>query len=212
MRQQINLFNPIFAKKKVRLSAVRMVQIYGVITVIFASLIGYQIYQNKNLQAQINAKASERLVHAARLGQLRTAYASRPKDETIEQEIARKETQAKSFQHILDILRKNTAGNGVGYAAYFVAFARQIRDGIWLKTMAITDSGTDISISGRALRPDLVPAYVDRLKTEPIMQGKYFSVLDMHTPAITSSKYIEFSLSSTSASQDLTAAKKEGEK
>ena len=212
MRQQINLFDPAFTKKKIYLSATRMLQFYGGITAIFVVLIAWQVYQNKNLQAQIKVKASERLMHETRLGQLRTTYANRPKNESIEQEVSRKETEAKSFQHILDILRKNTAENGTGYAAYFIAFSRQIRDGIWLTSMAISDNGADISIRGRAVRPDLVPAYVDRLKIESIMQGKYFSVLDMHMPAPTPTKYIEFSLSSTAAAQDLVAIRKGGEK
>jgi hypothetical protein len=39
-------------------------------------------------------------------------------------------------------------------------------------------------LQGRALQPEMVPAYMNRLRREPVMQGKSFATLEMQVPQI----------------------------
>jgi hypothetical protein len=57
-------------------------------------------------------------------------------------------------------------------------------DGLWLTGFAIHGAGNRISIDGRALGPELVPAYIKRLDQEPVMQGKTFAAMEIGLPAI----------------------------
>jgi hypothetical protein len=62
------------------------------------------------------------------------------------------------------------------------AFSRQILNGVWLTGFSIHGAGSEIGLQGRAMQPELVPAYISRLKREPVMQGKSFATLEMQLP------------------------------
>jgi hypothetical protein len=55
------------------------------------------------------------------------------------------------------------------------AFARQTLSGVWLTGFSIGADGGEMTISGRALNPDLVPSYIARLNKEPLLQGRKFA-------------------------------------
>ena len=40
----------------------------------------------------------------------------------------------------------------------------------------------DMALRGRAMAPDLIPAYVGRLNQEPALQGRAFRALDIQRP------------------------------
>ena len=84
------------------------------------------------------------------------------------------------------------------------AFARQAVQGLWLTGFRITGDAAQISLSGGVISPELLPAYIQRLGRESIMQGKTFSTLQMQqpaaktgvTPAPAAPRYVEFVLHS----------------
>jgi hypothetical protein len=53
---------------------------------------------------------------------------------------------------------------------------------VWLTDVTLSGAGNEIGLQGRALRPELVPLYVNRLKNEAVMQGKSFGTLEMQVP------------------------------
>ena len=75
-------------------------------------------------------------------------------------------------------------GNTKGYSEYLRAFARQITTGIWLTGLDIIGPGSEINLRGRALQAEALPAYINRLKSEPVMLGKTFSMLEMQVPSV----------------------------
>lgn len=214
MSQQINLFNPIFRQQKKYLSAVTIAQALGVILLGLTLLAGYVSYRSSQLN--VHAAAVEVQLKAAqdRLAKVAITFAPRQKSKELEQEIRRIEAETQSLQKVADILQVGELGNTKGYANYFRAFSRQIVDGLWLTGFGIHGAGTEIELQGRALRPELIPAYINRLKNEQVLQGKSFSNLEMHVPKAApdrageaankpavAANYIEFSLQSTGLSR-----------
>jgi hypothetical protein len=53
-------------------------------------------------------------------------------------------------------------------------FSRQTLQGVWLTGFDITAGGDELTIAGRALSADLVPAYLQRLNREAAIQGRQF--------------------------------------
>ena len=101
-----------------------------------------------------------------------------------------------------------------GFAARLEALARQSVDGLWLTGMVLRQD--DVVLKGRALQPQLIPVYVQRLDGEPSLQGRAFRALDVvrpidkaaraasavaetETAAAPRSAYVEFTLSGTGA-------------
>jgi hypothetical protein len=71
--------------------------------------------------------------------------------------------------------------------------------------VSISGAGADIGVRGRALDPQRVPGYLNRLTSEPIMRGKAFGSLQIAQGAAGSrvedgkrvevaAPYVEFSL------------------
>lgn len=211
MSQQINLFNPVFLKQKKYFSATTMVQALGLILVGSAVLSVYVDFQLTALGREAGSTSSQLKAAQSQLAKVSVTSGQRAKSKALEDEIQKTEAEVASLQRVFDVLKKGDFGNTKGYSEYLRAFSRQIVDGIWLTGFSIYSGGNDIRIQGRAMRPELVPAYINRLKREPVMQGKSFATLDMQAPpdpqvkgnasaaTLAPAGYIEFDLRSSDA-------------
>lgn len=210
MSQQINLFNPIFLKQKKYFSAITMAQALGLILAGSLVLTGYTSYRVSRLGSHAALTTAQLTTAQAQLDKLKGYSGTREKNKTLEDDVQRAEAQLKSLRQVFETLDKGELGNTKGYSEYLRAFARQIPSGIWLTGFSIHGAGAEIGLQGRALQPDLVPAYINRLKQEPVMQGKSFATLEMQMPEVDqgdkdkvasprkiSAAYIEFSLRSS---------------
>jgi Tfp pilus assembly protein PilN len=214
MSQQINLFNPIFLKQKKYFSAVTMAQALGLIFVGSAVLTAYASYRLSALRTEAEATTAQLVSIQTKSDKVNVQYAPKQKSKSLEDDVRKAEYEVKSLQHVFNVLQKGDFGSADGYAQYMRAFSRQIVNGVWLTGFSIDGPGSDISIQGRALKPELVPNYLTRLKREPSLQGKSFAALDMQAPQggqgaktqqsasaqqRAATTYIDFSLQSSSA-------------
>ncbi|RZI43059.1 MSHA biogenesis protein MshI [Herbaspirillum sp. HC18] len=213
MSQQINLFNPIFLKQKKYFSAITMVQALGIIVVGAVVLGGFSSFQLSRLGAEVAASNAQLAMVQKQWETFKAQSSGRQKSQALEDELQKAEAEVKSLERVFDVLQKGEFGDTKGYSEYLRAFSRQIVDGIWLTGFSISGAGVEMSLQGRALQPDLVPVYIGRLKREPIMQGKSFSLLEMQVPQVEQveqatkdsapvarrvpAKYIEFNLQSS---------------
>lgn len=208
MSQQINLFNPAFLKKESAVAVMLLLKILGIAVV--ALIVGSIVisYQTAKLRTRSLGITTQITAAQEQIAKLDASYIPRPKSQTLTQEIERRQSEEKALQQVFEVLKKDEFGNRKGYSAFLKAFARQSREGVWLTGLSIMGSGSEITLQGRALQASLVPAYLERLKDEPVMQGKSFSSLGMQVPvtvaaatlpgAHTPMKFIEFDLRSTS--------------
>jgi Tfp pilus assembly protein PilN len=216
MSQQINLFNPIFLKKKRYFSAVTMAQALGMIVVGSAVLSAYTNYRLSQLGKEAVITTAQLAAVQAQLNKVNAQYGPRGKSKSLEEEVQKAEADVKVLQQVFAVMERGDFGNTQGYGEYMRAFGRQIVSGVWLTGFGIYGAGSDISLQGRALKPDLVAAYITRLKRERILQGKSFSALEMQAPqAIQSARsdpitgkqktaagYVSFSLRSSGATPE----------
>ena len=223
MSQQINLFNPIFLKQEKVFSAVTMAQALGLILLGCVGLAVYADHRLSLLETEAQSTTAQLGQVQAQLNKVTAAFSQEDKSKRIEEEIARAEGDVRGLQQVFETLRGGSFGNTDGYAEYMRAFARQIGSGIWLTGFDIEGAGNEIGLQGRALRPDMVPAYISRLRREPALQGKSFGALDMQTPSVelgeqagqagqanakVAAPYIEFVLRSSVAREQAAGANK----
>lgn len=215
MSQQINLFNPIFLKQKKYFSALTMLQALALILLGSILLLGYTTYALSSLSAEASTTAGQLDVTRAQLAKLNAIYGLKQKNKTLEDEIQKEESEVKSLQRVFDTLQKGEFGSREGYSEYLRAYSRQVVAGLWLTGFSIYGAGNEIELQGRALQPELVPAYINRLKRERVMQGKSFASLDMQVPQVETdvkddaaggkrrvpAGYVEFNLRSSGITQ-----------
>ena len=208
MRQYINLLGPAFRKQRQLLTLGRALALVAVSTVV---MVGMQFYGAHQL-----AGLREELASARTLLKAQTAYTTRLKEEGkgktanvgLETEVQRLEFELKSARESMTVLEGGGLGNRSGFAGYFQAFSRQALDGLWLTGFTVGGAG-EVAIQGRVMAPELVPAYIQRLNREPVLQGREFSSLEMRRPPAVPAKdadskpevppYIEFLLTTVNA-------------
>ena len=207
MSQQLNLFNPLFEKKPRPFSVRTMAQGLGAIAVGVAALSFYAVVETRSVERS----AAQLLAQLATLREQVTKVAKVPAQtpsKTLEAEVARLESEIKARQTSLQAISTGELGNTAGFSEFFAALGRQAVPGVWLTAVTVAEAGGELHVQGRALRADLMPAFLRALNKEPIMRGRKVTEMKLSavaapqadkggsaTPATEPQAFIEFSLS-----------------
>lgn len=191
MSQQINLFNPVFLKQEKYFSALTMAQALGLILAGAIAFYGFAAYRTNLLTKQVTEMSKRLAIEEARFASASAKLGPRQKNKQVESEVTTTEEQLRSRREVMEILQSGKLGNTEGFSEHMRAFSRQIVNGLWLTGFTVEGNGSDITLTGRTLQPELVPAYIRRLSQEPVMRGKAFAVLEMHQPILTPAKGTE---------------------
>jgi hypothetical protein len=179
MSQQINLYNPVFLKRKKTFSAVTMLDALALLLVGVAAFYAYASITTLNLDRQSVETARQYNLSKARLLEASARYAPKKIDVSLEAEANNLQTQLDARRATLDNLGIGLLTNDVSYAEYLRALARQSLTGLWLTGFKVGKGGAEMEITGRALQPELVPTYIHRLNEERAMHGRAFDSLSM---------------------------------
>lgn len=211
MSQQINLFNPAFQQQSTRFSATSMLVACGVLVLGLAAMGAWASLRLVQLQAQANGVAHQLAGAQKRLASVDAEFKPRQKDPAVATRLLEAEQQHAALQHVAEVIERGELGNTQGYAEYFRALARQGTEGLWLTGVSIGGAGREIGVQGRALDAAMVPGFLTRLRSEPVMQGKAVGSLQIFDAAAKApgrdgkegkdsgapAPYVEFSLQST---------------
>lgn len=224
MSQQINLFNPIFRKQKKYFSSVTMLQALGVICLACALLAADAARRTQALKAQAAATDATLLARQEKLAAFRVQFAPRQKSPTLAAEISAAQEELAMLTSAAATVARGGFGDTAGYSAYFKAFARQSFEGLWLTNLQVASGGARLAVQGNVLQAQLVPQYMRRLSSEPVMQGKSFASMEIGAaaaPAATESAatepaakaavapaYLSFKLQSSGAAAPVSVAAK----
>lgn len=186
MSQQINLFNASLMKKKQPFSASTLLQTMLVALLGVAAVSAYGYYQTAELKKMATAVSAQLKMTEEQAAKMRALAGAPAKNQELDDALSKLQDDLQKKRVVADILNAGDFGNTRGYSAYLAAFARQIPSGVWLTGLSVAGDGKDMSLSGRTLRPELVPEYVSQLKREAIMRGKSFATLKMSQPLVQS--------------------------
>lgn len=175
MSRQINLYNP--ALRSVREFFCGRTLVIGT-AVVFALSVGaysfftYQAIGHGNQVRVLDIRIEKQRNESTALS---AEVAGRRKSADLEQQLQQLEAQAGAREQLAISLARDAGGPSGGFSEYMRAFARQTMSGVWLTGFSIGADGVELTISGRALNPDLVPTYIGRLNKEPLLQGRQFA-------------------------------------
>lgn len=204
MSQQINLYNPVFMKRKKYFSANAMVQALLLIAAGSALFYAYAAYQVGLLAKQSDEAGSRHNAEQLKLARYAAEFSPQQASLLLEEELKKEEVRAAAQRVLIETLKGGAIGNTAGYSEYLRAFARQAIGGLWLTGFNITEDGAQIAMSGAVLSPELLPAYIQRLSGETVMRGKTFASLQMRQPKAeggNTARHIEFILQSSESGQ-----------
>ena len=204
MSQQINLYNPIFLKQEKHFSARTMTQALGVIALAIAGLCIWAFVESRAAERTARQYNEQVAAQRGQMVQLVAKLGAQGRSKALEAEIARLQKDIGERQSTLEALGTGALGNTVGFSDFLAAFGRRAIGGVWLTGITIGDSGNDLVVNGRALRAELVPAYLHALSNEAMMKGRRVTELRLDAraappiapakPAATPPRYVEFSV------------------
>lgn len=209
MSQEINLLPAGAARQGFRPTSAQGLALGVAAAAVLA--IGLAVYENYRLHAvERDAQNVEKAVKDARaahekaVAQRNAAKAGASADARL----AELEAQLQARQQVLEALDSGAVGTTSGFSQYMAALSRQTLAGVWLTAFDFGAGGTQLTLRGRALSPDLVPAYLQRLTQEAPLQGRRFASMVIAQPALAPDPaeagkgaravppYIEFEISS----------------
>lgn len=201
MSQQINLFNPLFRKQKKYFSAATMLQALSMLLLGSLLLYGYAWYRMSTIDERAVQTAATHKATQAKLLEISAQSVTRQPSQLLTDEVARMEAKLQARRHIVGLLGTGALGNSVGFSEFFRALSRQTINGVWITSFHVSGAQSDVAINGRALRPELVPVFLNRLRTETVLAGQSFSAMEMRQPSEAAPggtqpgyRFIEFSL------------------
>lgn len=203
MSLQINLLNPLLKKQPSYFSLSTMLQALGFIALGSLLFYGYAVYQERQLNKQFDEDTKRFNAEKGRMVILEAEFSPQQTDQALQDEIQQLEKKLSAQTELIETLKSSAGGNTAGYSEYLRAFSRQVVQGLWLIGFKVSGDGSEISLSGATLNPELLPVYIQRLGKEKIMHGKTFSTLQIQAAAgsgpstASPPRYVEFTLYST---------------
>lgn len=171
MRQQINLYEPIFSEARKPFSA-------GMALACIVLLLG--VLAAVSIKANLRVQALAIEVEALRAQQLELESSAGSDGEVLESaeaikaRIERLEHSVNERTRAFDMLRSGAAGRTIGFAPRLEALARRHVDGIWIDAMHLSGTNTAMMLSGSTLDPDIVPRYLRSLAQDEVLTGARF--------------------------------------
>jgi hypothetical protein len=218
MGQQINLYNPLLRPQRKSFSARSIAMTLGFLAVGLCGIYAFALVQARKAESIARDYSQQVAAQREELMKLTQQLAPRSRSQALEADVARLESEVKARQSVLGALRTGELGNTAGFSEFLAALARQALPGTWLTGLVIGDSGNELQVSGRALRPDLVPSYLKALSKEPMMRGRRVTEMKLAAkstpppapgtkPAPGPERYVEFTLTAPLRLADAPAAK-----
>jgi hypothetical protein len=190
--QQINLYQPLFRKRKVPFAAATIGKILGLLVLVYALIYGAFLWQVSGLDEQLEQARANRDALQERVAKLRKQLPHRESSLALEQRLQQLLAQRKASRDVLLKLKNEMQQDAIPFSSYFTGLARQDMNGLWLTSIRIGAAGEELQLGGGVSTPELVPKFLVKLSDEPAFKGRTFQVLQLNRQE--QEPFIEFSL------------------
>ncbi|GAA5316486.1 MAG: hypothetical protein AseanaTS_16900 [Candidatus Pelagadaptatus aseana] len=92
-------------------------------------------------------------------------------------QIAELREQIVQRQRIKSLVEAQNLGNADGFSGQMEGLARQIPGEMYLQGFRLESGGSQVSLTGMALKPESVPLYVEQLQGEAAFANSQFGVM-----------------------------------
>jgi hypothetical protein len=182
VRQQVNLYQPMFRRQQKVFSAVTMLQIFGFFIVVLAAAYAYSAGKVKPFREELAKTDAEIKRLNTEIQARRAAMPGQAERKLLETQIARLTRELDHLRQVREALGQGRLGAAAGFSGYFEGLARGYIEGAWLTDINITRGGRWLSLSGRTVSPELVPLMISRLSAAEPFQKRRFNVLKLERP------------------------------
>jgi type IV pilus assembly PilN-like protein len=197
MSQQINLYSPLFRKQKKVFSGVAMAQATALVVIGVLAFYAYVSLQTSLLEIRVVDSGQRVRAEIERLKVYSTTESPEVRAKALAEQKKKLEAALAERTRTVQALAESGLGRSDGYSASLRALARLSMQGVWLTRVQFAEKEGEVALVGLATHPELVAAYLERLRKEEALRGQAFSRLDIRRPATPERPgVVEFTLSS----------------
>ncbi|MEI7431742.1 MAG: hypothetical protein WCL27_14915 [Betaproteobacteria bacterium] len=179
MRQDINLYEERL-RPKISLATGRNFGIAVLVVCGLMTVLSVWVQFDARQKDQAAAISQKQLAgEQEKLTALTQLMAKRKISPALAEELENTKTMLGVRSEVMAVLESGKLGNSTGFSAFMSGFARQAQSDLWLTGFRVTTGGDEIEIRGRLLDAIRLPAYVQRLSSEPVFKGRRFATLEM---------------------------------
>jgi len=182
MRQQINLYQPIFRRARKTLSAVTVAATLGVVAL---ALTGFALFTARGVQrleAQVAALSEQQQQQQAQLAKVGEALSQQARRTDVEAHVKALTAALSERTQALQVLQSGAAGQTSGFASRMEALARRHVNGLWIDGLAMSGTHSTMSLTGGSVDADIVPVYLRSLSSESVLSGTRFDDFVIERP------------------------------
>lgn len=180
MRQQVNLYQPIFRKQRIIFSAQTMLLCglgFLVLLAAYSFLIDHRV---TSLEAELERQNQAEQRAVSQIARIRETLPPQAPDAGLMAQVERLEQRRDRLEQTAQLLRTRVPERRPRLRPRLEALARQHPDGLWLTGVELGSNGDTLRLGGRALSARLVPSYLDGLSGEPVLEGLSFRQVQVH--------------------------------
>lgn len=193
--QQVNFYRDEFKKQVIFLSSVQIAAIAGTFVVVFGVLTAIQANMMNTLEESANLALAQKQRMSDQLAIIEGNFVEPTEDPSLQNEIVEIDEKIKSKNVLVNFLGGQSRKKTFSFSSVMSGLAEKNIQGIWLTQFSIKTEGNNYRLVGNTQHPDLIPQYIDQLKTSPILSGTSFSLFDLERSE-KGKDYLKFILSS----------------
>lgn len=177
--QQINLYQLELEETREALNADLLFKAVVLLLVVLGGVYGYRYWSYQQDSQLLDELQVTQQQAQQRLLQVQQTYQPRQKNPRLQKDIQRYESWIAAREQAVLVLSEKRFGNTEGFAGHFTGLARQTMHGLWLTGLRFSEGGSQVGLKGSALKPELVPQFLQRLSAEDVFSGTRFDSLVM---------------------------------
>jgi Tfp pilus assembly protein PilN len=172
MKQSINLYYLLPQYLIVRLPAMRMMQLCGLILVMLMGIWGYDYWSLQSLHGDLRKAKTHQTTLIQQVAELKQKYMNDPEIVHLSQQVLVLQHEQQIKEYILNTLQQRASQ---GFSVYLDALAEQIVPNVWLTQIEMNKTG-EIIIMGRAFTLELITQFIENLKNDARFAKKEFDL------------------------------------
>lgn len=180
MKQQVNLYQPIFRKQRIIFSAQTMLLAglgFLVLLAAYAVLIDWRV---TSLETELDRQMQAEQRAIGQIARIRETLPPPEASPELAAHVERLAERRDRLRQTAELLRTRVPESRPRLRPRLEALARRHPDGLWLTGVELAASGDTLRLRGRALSARLVPTFLDRLSGEPVLEGLSFRQVRVH--------------------------------
>ena len=194
MRQEINFYNAEFSAGPQIFGAATLLIGCGVIILAMVLSYVFALRQQSGITSDLQIVRNQEKAAIERLQNIRPAITAVSGEKTWTERLEEATRSLREKQLVLSLVQGSTLGVTQGFSGHLRSLAVRDTDGLWLTHISLSALGDKTRLEGKALRAELVPAYLLSLAEEPPFAAQRFHQFQIEGSEETTSGIVTFSM------------------